>query len=77
MFGKYLNSNPGASSVPPGIDAYMTNGGGNYLSPQFDTSGVEDLAPFFMANGSWHGNASEYVLSAVDCTIVLRQRTVR
>ena len=26
MFGKYLNNNP--RTPPPGIDAYMTNGGG-------------------------------------------------
>ena len=30
MFGKYLNDNP--KSAPPGIDAYMTNGGGTYVS---------------------------------------------
>ena len=32
MFGKYLNNNP--KQAPPGIDAYMTNGGGNYYAPQ-------------------------------------------
>ena len=50
MFGKYLNSNP--KVAPPGIDAYMTNGGGNYYAPQFDTVGVADLAPYYMADGA-------------------------
>jgi hypothetical protein len=63
MFGKYLNNNP---TVPPrGIDAYMTNGGGNYYSPQFDTQGVSDLAPYFMKDGSWQ-------VRAIDLTSPIR-----
>lgn len=63
MFGKYLNTNP--KTPPAGIEAYMTNGGGEYYAPQFDTQGVEDLAPYFMANGSWHGNRTDYTTSVV------------
>ena len=51
MFGKYLNNNP--KDAPPGIDAYMTNGGGTYYSPQFDTKGVSDLPPYHMPDGVW------------------------
>lgn len=68
MFGKYLNSNPKANQVPPGIDAYMTNGGGNYMAPQFDTKGVADLAPYFMQDGSWNGNKSDYTTAVVGNT---------
>lgn len=63
MFGKYLNANPKAP--PAGIDAYMTNGGGEYMAPQFDTSGVSDLGPYFMPDGGWHGNSSDYTTSVV------------
>lgn len=43
----------------------MTNGGGTYNAPQFDTKGVADLAPYYMADGSWHGNASTYTTAVV------------
>ena len=66
MFGKYLNSNPRVA--PLGIDAYMTNGGGTYYSPQFDTTGVADLAPHFMKDGGWQGNATEYTTAVVGNT---------
>ena len=63
MFGKYLNANP--KTPPPGIDAYMTNGGGSYYAPQFDTAGVSDLGPYYMPDGSWTGNRSDYTTSVV------------
>ena len=63
MFGKYLNSNP--KVAPLGIDAYMTNGGGTYYSPQFDTTGVADLAPYYMKDGGWRGNGSDYTTAVV------------
>jgi hypothetical protein len=43
----------------------MTNGGGTYYSPQFDTTGVSDLAPYFMADGGWHGNNTDYTTAVV------------
>ena len=39
MFGKYLNNVP--KFVPAGFDAWMANGGGNYIAPAFSTSGLE------------------------------------
>ena len=63
MFGKYLNNNPKAP--PAGIGAYMTNGGGTYFAPQFDTAGVSDLPPYHMADGGWKGNGSDYTTSVV------------
>jgi N-acetylglucosamine-6-sulfatase len=39
MFGKYLNNVP--DFTPIGFDAWMANGGGNYIAPAFSTSGLE------------------------------------
>ena len=33
MFGKYLNTFPQNGYVPPGFDAWLANGGGNYIAP--------------------------------------------
>lgn len=63
MFGKYLNNNP--STPPPGIEAYMTNGGGDYYAPSFDTQGVSDLAPYYMKDGEWQGSDDDYTTSIV------------
>merc|ERR1712137_1062977 len=63
MFGKYLNHNP--KTPPPGIEAYMTNGGGQYFKPQFDTQGVADLAPYFMPDGGWQGSSEDYTTAVV------------
>jgi len=63
MFGKYLNHNP--KTAPAGIDAYMTNGGGHYYGPEFDTQGVSDLAPYNMPDGSWTGGADDYTTAIV------------
>ena len=41
MFGKYLNNVP--NFVPVGFDAWMANGGGNYIAPSFATNGLEWL----------------------------------
>ena len=68
MFGKYLNSNP--KTPPIGIDAYMTNGGGTYTSPQFDTTGVSDLGPYYMKDGGWQGKRSDYTTAVVGNTSI-------
>eukprot|EP00976_Prorocentrum_cordatum_P064623 1177564-Prorocentrum_minimum.AAC.1 len=39
MFGKYMNIMP--ESVPPGFDAWLANGGGNYVAPKFQMYNVE------------------------------------
>ena len=62
MFGKYLNNNP--KTPPIGIDAYMTNGGGNYENPQFDTAGISDLAPWHVPDGG-HVFGGNYTTSVV------------
>ena len=46
MFGKYLNNVP--KFVPPGFDAWLANGGGSYLSPEFATWNIDGLP-----NGTW------------------------
>jgi hypothetical protein len=61
--GKYLNNNPDAA--PTGVDAYMANGGGNYMAPLFATQGVSDLGPYYMDDGHWHGNQTDYTTSVV------------
>lgn len=35
------------------------------MAPQFDTKGVSDLAPYYMRDGSWQGNISDYTTSVV------------
>jgi hypothetical protein len=53
------------AAPPAGIDAYMANGGGEYTAPQFDTKGVSDLAPYFMKDGGWKGNDTDYTTAVV------------
>lgn len=43
----------------------MTNGGGTYNAPQFDTQGVSDLGPYFMQDGSWQGKLKDYTTAVV------------
>lgn len=58
MFGKYMNVMP--KSVPPGFDAWMANGGGNYVAPKFQMYNVEGLIPGLVATprnyGCWNEN---------------------
>lgn len=35
IFGKYLNNVPDWLSPPEGVDAWMANGGGDYIAPAF------------------------------------------
>lgn len=41
MFGKYVNEMP--SEVPPGFDAWLANGGGDYIAPAFQTKNIDGL----------------------------------
>jgi len=43
LFGKFMNAMP--KSVPPGYDAWMANGGGNYVAPSFQLFNTEGLVP--------------------------------
>jgi N-acetylglucosamine-6-sulfatase len=56
MFGKYMNVMP--PDVPPGFDAWMANGGGNYIAPQFQMMNVTGLVPGMQPSGKqncWPG----------------------
>lgn len=41
LFGKYVNEMPAAP--PSGWDAWLANGGGNYIAPSFQTKGIDGL----------------------------------
>ena len=43
MFGKYMNTMP--SQVPVGWDAWMGNGGGNYVAPTFQIKNLDFMVP--------------------------------
>jgi N-acetylglucosamine-6-sulfatase len=58
MFGKYLNNVP--NYVPLGFDAWMANGGGDYIAPAFATFNCPGLP-----DGHWHGNVSDYSTSVI------------
>lgn len=60
MFGKYLNNVP--AQTPPGIDAWLANGGGNYIAPAFNTAGI---AEFGFPDGKWQGTVNDYTTSVV------------
>eukprot|EP00656_Telonema_subtile_P048842 TRINITY_DN5929_c0_g1_i1.p2 TRINITY_DN5929_c0_g1~~TRINITY_DN5929_c0_g1_i1.p2 ORF type:complete len:255 (+),score=60.56 TRINITY_DN5929_c0_g1_i1:177-941(+) len=60
MFGKYLNNVP--KEVPPGYDAWLANGGGDYVAPQFNTQG---LAWAGIPDGSWRGTEDNYTTAVV------------
>ena len=50
MFGKYMNMMP--NKLPLGWDAWMANGGGDYIAPQFQMYNVEGLVPGMVPNKS-------------------------
>jgi len=51
MFGKYMNVMP--TSVPPGFDVWMANGGGNYIAPEFQIMNVTGLVPGMQPSGDY------------------------
>ena len=61
MFGKYLNDVP--HYTPAGFDAWMANGGGSYIAPQFATSGLEPFTG--IKDGTWKGTMHNYTTSVV------------
>ena len=61
MFGKYMNVMP--KTVPAGFDAWMGNGGGNYIAPSFQTSGLEGFTG--IKDGMWHGTSKNYTTASV------------
>ena len=60
MFGKYLNNVP--DKVPPGFDAWLANGGGNYIAPMFNTANLQFAG---IADGKWHGTSENYTTAVV------------
>ena len=72
LFGKYLNSIPGTNItkpgayVPEGFDAWFANGGGEYISPEFATSGLEESSGYM--DGAIHFNSSVYSTSIIGNT---------
>ena len=69
MFGKYLNNVP--KFVPPGFDAWLANGGGSYLSPEFATWNIDGLP-----NGTWKGTKDNYTTAVVGNTSIAWIRKV-
>jgi arylsulfatase A-like enzyme len=63
MFGKYMNVMP--KTVPAGFDAFMGNGGGTYLSPEFQTSGISQLPGVMIPDGNWQGTKDNYTTAVV------------
>mmetsp|Transcript_117923 Transcript_117923/g.234923 ORF Transcript_117923/g.234923 Transcript_117923/m.234923 type:complete len:576 (-) Transcript_117923:127-1854(-) len=59
LFGKYLNEMP--KTVPNGYDAWLANGGGNYISPSFTASGMQWYG---IADGH-HSFKGEYTTAVV------------
>ena len=60
MFGKYLNNWPDV--VPLGFDAWLANGGGDYIAPQFRAHGLEWAG---IQNGTWQGSQENYTTAVV------------
>ena len=60
MFGKYLNILP--SYIPPGFEVWMANGGGTYISPEFNTFNVPGLANGKVQFDNAPGNYSTSVI---------------
>ena len=60
MFGKYLNNVP--HYVPPGYDAWLANGGGDYIAPEFATS---NLGFVDIPDGTWKGTSDNYTTAVV------------
>ena len=65
LFGKYLNNMPAKHAAPPGFDAWMGNGGGDYIAPKFDTAGLAGIAPWHIPDGSWAGTQANYTTAVV------------
>merc|ERR1712137_697353 len=63
MFGKYLNVMPDA--VPPGFDAWLANGGGDYIAPNFLTKNIDGLP-----DGHWQGTAQNYSTAVIGNTSI-------
>ena len=65
------------AKTPPGFDAFMGNGGGDYLAPQFAVSGLADVGPWGIQDGSWKGTQHNYTTAVVgNVSIAWIEKTV-
>jgi N-acetylglucosamine-6-sulfatase len=76
MFGKYLNNMPTKDTVgngsqvskgtyvPAGFDAWLGNGGGNYIAPAFNTQNIS-FGGYDLPDGLWHGTKDNYSTSVI------------
>jgi hypothetical protein len=74
--GKYLNNMPGKNTVgnggtvshgtyvPAGFDAWLGNGGGNYISPSFNTQNIS-FGEYSLPDGMWHGTEDNYSTAVI------------
>ena len=72
---QYLNNMP--AKTPPGFDAFMGNGGGDYTAPRFAVSGLADVGPWGIQDGSWKGTQHNYTTAVVgNVSIAWIEKTV-
>ena len=77
LFGKYLNNMPANHAAPPGFDAWMGNGGGDYIAPAFDTAGLADIGPWHIPDGRWATTEANYTTAVVgNVSIAWIEKTV-
>lgn len=70
-FGKYLNIMP--DFTPQGYDAWLANGGGDYIAPSFDTFGLSSIG---IEDGSFIGTVNDYSTSVIGNATVKWIRSV-
>jgi len=65
------------AKTPPGFDAFMGNGGGDYTAPRFAVSGLADVGPWGIQDGSWKGTQHNYTTAVVgNVSIAWIEKTV-
>ena len=76
LFGKYLNAIPGTNVsksgayVPEGFDAWMANGGGTYVAPEFATYGLEEASGIPDGAIRYDDDPSNYSTSVIGNTSI-------
>lgn len=76
MFGKYLNNMPtkftggadavtvNGTTVPYGFDAWLANGGGDYIGSSFNTQNIS-FGDYTIPDGMYHGTENDYSTSLI------------
>lgn len=52
------------TTVPAGFDAWLANGGGDYISPAFNTQNIS-FGGYDLPDGMWHGSNENYTTAVV------------